>query len=221
MTGDVLVTLDVRRVRPAAVPALVAGGRRAVTDSRRDPRVRLAKLLATTGDRFVPRDLRPTRWALLTARTDGRATAPWAPHGEAATLQLRPLSGYGGWDGRRLLDAELAASWTGPVAVLTRATLRARHVRRFYAAVPAVARDIAAADGLRVAFGIGESPWLRQGTVSVWDSAAAVSAFLRGSAAHGSAVRRTPQVGWYAEELFARLAVVHGSGSIDGVSMAT
>lgn len=215
-----LVTLEVCRVRPRDVAGLVVAGRRAVRRHRADPGVRLAKLLATTGHRFVPRDVQPTRWALLTCRADGVPAPAWAPPDaiESATLHLRPVASRGRWDGIDPFPASAHVAVADRVAVLTRASLRARHVRRFYAAVPAIATEVAAA-GARWAFGFGEAPALQQGTFSLWDSAAAISAFRRDARGHASAMRRTAEIGWYAEELFARLSVVDAVGTIDGVQL--
>lgn len=212
-----LVTLEVCRVRPRDVAGLVVAGRRAVHRHRTDPGVRLAKLLATTGRRFVPRDVRLSRWALLTCRIDGAPAAPWTPPGaaESATLHLRPIASRGAWDGIEPFPAVTSGEASGPVAVLTRASLRARQARRFYAAVPAVAAEVGEA-GPRWAFGFGEAPLLRQGTFSVWDSAAAIGSFRRDARGHAGAMRRTAEIGWYAEELFARLSIVDATGTIDG-----
>jgi len=217
--SDSLVTLEVCRVRGRDVAGLVASGRRAVRRRRADPGVVLAKLLATTGPRFVPRDVRPTRWALLTCRTDGRAAQSWAPPTaiESATWQLRPVASRGRWAGVDPFPAVADDDGGGPVAVLTRASIRARHIRRFYAAVPPIAAEVAT--GMAFGFGFGEAPLLRQGTFSMWDSPAAVTAFRRDARAHATAMRDTARIGWYAEELFARFAVVDAIGSIDGRSL--
>lgn len=211
---DALVTLEVCRVRGRDVAGLVAAGRRTLRRRRADSGVVLAKLLATTGRRFVPRDVRPTRWALLTCRADGQRAESWSPAGavESATLHLRPLASRGRWDGVDPFPDLEAAGGAGPVAVLTRASLRPRDVRRFYAAVPAIAAEV----GADLAFGFGEAPLLRQGTFSMWGSAAALASFRRDAPAHAAAMRRTPEIGWYAEELFARFAIVDATGSIDG-----
>jgi hypothetical protein len=216
-----LVTLEVCRVRTRDIAALVVSGRRAVRARRRDPAVLLAKLLATTGRRFQPRDVRPARWALLTCRADGEPAGAWAPANaaEAGTLQLRPIASRGSWDGADPFPLCADAGAAGAVAVLTRASLRATQVRRFYADVPAIAAEIEAARP-RLAFGFGEAPVLRQGTFSMWDSADALTAFHRDARAHRAAMRATPQIGWYAEDLFTRFAVVGGHGSIDGVAFS-
>ena len=50
----------------------------------------------------------------------------------------------------------------------------------------------------------------------MWDSTRALLDFATRSAAHADVVRRTPGEGWYAEELFARFAVVGAEGTVDG-----
>ena len=86
----------------------------------------------------------------------------------------------------------------------------------FWRAVPPVSADLRAAAGLRLAVGIGEAPIGLQGTFSLWDSPAAVTEFAYRRPAHVEAVRRTAEVGWYAEELFARFAVLGVDGTLDG-----
>jgi hypothetical protein len=79
-----------------------------------------------------------------------------------------------------------------------------------------VSADLHTHPGLRAAVGIGEAPVGLQGTFSVWDDAGALREFAHRSAPHVAVVQRTTQVGWYAEELFARFAVVAVEGTIDG-----
>jgi hypothetical protein len=109
-----------------------------------------------------------------------------------------------------------SSSGGGPVAAITRARLAPRRMRRFYRAARPVAADLARADGLLLALGIGEAPVGLQGTVSLWRSAADLTAFAYGREAHADVVRRTPAEGWYAEELFARFAVLGVEGRYRG-----
>jgi hypothetical protein len=78
-----------------------------------------------------------------------------------------------------------------------------------------VSADLRGRAGLRLAVGIGEAPVGLQGTFSVWESSRALRAFAYG-AAHAEVVRRTATEGWYAEELFARFAVLSAAGTVDG-----
>jgi hypothetical protein len=150
-------------------------------------------------------------WADRSARLRGRG-------GEAYTMRLALLSGYGRWGGRDVLAdlrADRPVTTEGPVAVLTRATVRPSRWHRFRGARPPVSAELAAAVGLRAAVAIGEAPVGLQATFSVWDDAAAVVAFAR-SPHHRDVVRRTRDEHWYGEELFARFTPLSASGTWDG-----
>ena len=58
------------------------------------------------------------------------------------------------------------------------------------------------------------------GTFSVWDSADALEDFAYRSTEHVRAIRRTRELGWYAEQLFARFEVLEAEGSVGGVALA-
>jgi len=227
------VRLDVWRVRRRDVAAAVVAGRRDVARLRRDRAVTFAKLLGTASATFLPTGATPTRWALLACRTGGGHSDGIGDHYgtwwdkravERATLSLQPLSSRGQWDGVTPFATGGGRewpnkNWQGAVLALTRSTLRPKEMVAFYRAVPPIAAEVARAHGCRIAFGIGEAPLVRQGTISIWDSAADVTAFAHSAPAHVAAVERTPRQGWYAEELFARFAIVDAAGSIDGVSI--
>jgi hypothetical protein len=104
------------------------------------------------------------------------------------------------------------------VAAVTRARIAPRRLVTFWRAVPPVSADLRASDGLRLAVGIGEAPVGLQGTFSLWDSPAALTAFAYQRSPHVEAVRRTAELGWYAEELFARFAVLDVDGTLAGRS---
>jgi len=218
-----VVTLHVWGVRGRAVPAALL--RMAVDPPalRRTPGLRFAKLLGTGhGRTFTVRDADPRTWALL-AVWDGEpdddtavlrrwrrvATEEWS-------VRLRPLSARGTWSRREPFGRPPRQRWDGPVAAITRARLTPRTAVRFWRAVPAVSADLHAGPGLRFARGIGEAPIGLQGTFTVWDSAAALNGFAYGRAAHTAVVRRTAEEGWYAEELFARFAVLGSRGTVSG-----
>jgi hypothetical protein len=133
-------------------------------------------------------------------------------------MRLALLSGYGRWSGRDVLAdlrASRPATTEGPVAVLTRATVRPSRWHRFRGARPPVSAELAGAAGLRAAVAIGEAPVGLQATFSVWRDAAAMVAFAR-SPHHRDVVRRTRDEHWYGEELFARFVPLGATGTWDG-----
>jgi hypothetical protein len=240
-----LVTLDVWGVGRAGVPSAlraVALDRRGL---QRSAGLTFGKLLGTGDGRTLSvRDADLRHWAVLACWADERALAAYdrsdwvrrweervaaSPDGERLTVTMRPLASRGRWDGRapfgdpgrteptpQTPPTATDPPHSGPVAALTRATLRARTAAEFWRSVPAVTRRLRTADGLLLSLGIGERPVGRQGTFSLWRTAEALEAFAYGTSEHRDVVRRTPQVRWYREELFARLAVLRVTGSLGG-----
>jgi hypothetical protein len=217
-----LVTVHVWRLPGHAVPAALV--RMALDPSRlrRVPGLRFAKLLGTgTGRTFTLRDADPRTWALLSVwegapgepavvrRWRGLAAEEWS-------VLLRPLAARGRWSRREPFGRPSSRPWSGPVAALTRARLVPRKALTFWRAVPPVSADLHDGPGLRFALGVGEAPVGLQGTFSVWESAGALNDFAYGRPAHAEAIRRTAAEGWYAEELFARFAVLCSAGTVRG-----
>jgi len=193
---------------------------------RRTPGVRFAKLLGTgDGRTFTVRDADPLRWGLLATWASAAAADDFDRSAvirawecgatESCRLDLRPVASRGTWSGRTPFGDPVPVRSAGPVAALTRARLRATAAPGFWRAVPPVSADLRDRPGLRAAVGIGEAPIGLQGTFSLWDSGPALSEFAQ-SAAHAAVVARTEPERWYAEELFARFAVVGGRGTLDG-----
>jgi heme-degrading monooxygenase HmoA len=222
-----LVTLHVWGVPGRAVPAALLRMAADRAPLRRQPGLLFGKLLGTgSGRTFTLRDADPRRWAVLAAWADEEAAAafehsPLARRwrrlaGEEWTARLRPLASRGRWSGAEPFGRPSPQRWDGPVAAVTRARLAPRSALSFWRAVPPVSADLHAGAGLRFALGIGEAPVGLQGTFSVWESAAALNEFAYGRAAHTAVIRRTAEEGWYAEELFARFAVLSARGTVAG-----
>lgn len=222
------MTLHLWGVPARAVPAAVA---RMAVDRRllRTSGARFTKLLGTgDGRTFTARDADPRHWGLLATWDDPAAAAAFERSATARAwgrlqderlrVALRPIASRGRWAGRepfgapapRREDAE------GPVASITRARIRASRTLGFWRAVPPVSADLHAVAGLRLAVGIGEAPVGLQGTFSLWEGADALTAFAHQRAAHARVVAETARRGWYAEELFARFAVLDVEGTHAG-----
>ncbi|WP_433090294.1 monooxygenase [Dactylosporangium sp. CA-052675] len=169
-----------------------------------------AKLLGTgRGSEFGVGSADLTRWAALVAG-DAATVPPMRGATTSCTLTLEPIAARGTWSGRSPFTPVRAGKDDGPVAVLTRARLRPRLARTFWRSIEGIAVD--GAEGLHCAFGFGEAPVGFQGTMSVWRSAADVVRFAYRRPEHAAVVTRTAELGWYAEELFARFRVL----GIDG-----
>ena len=171
------------------------------------------------------------RWALLCFWEDeaayDRARLPrrWkgapgpegSPEGECWSVRLRPLSSRGTWSGHHLAASGEAPDPDAPIAFVTRATIRLRRLRAFYAAVPVVDADLLARPGRLRSLGMGEWPVAQQGTFSLWSSPAEARAFAYGGTDHKAVIRRTRAEDWYAEELFASFQTSGSEGTWNGV----
>ena len=222
-----LVTLHLWRVERSAVPGALLRMGRDRGPVRRTPGLRFAKLLGTgDGRTFTVRDADPRQWGLLATWTSADAARAFEQHSAVARawrrlavetwrVDLRPVASRGTWSGREPFGAPAPVRSSGPVAALTRARLRLTAAPSFWRAVPPVSADLRRTPGLRAAVGVGAAPLGLQGTFSLWDSGEAVRDFARASA-HATVVARTGLERWYAEELFARFAVVGSAGTLGG-----
>lgn len=228
--GAPVVTADVWRMPASAVPATLLAVARDRRRLRRIDGARFVKVLGTA-ERFDGRSADLTRWMILTAWTDADTARRASGNGPLAEWQrrsserwravLRPIAARGAWSRStpfEVVEDEpgLGGSWTGPVAAVTRARLAPSKAAQFWRAVPGAAGDLSGRDGLRFALAVGEAPIGVQGTFSLWRDGAALREYAYRRPAHRAVVKATREVGWYAEELFARFAVLETAGSIDG-----
>lgn len=225
-----VAVLTVVRYSPAraALGAWHMAGQRPLL--ARVPGLRFARLLGTgrgIGFSAVP-DLRT--WALFTVWDDEAAWERFAAESrvmrqyrargdEVYSILLAPLSAHGRWGGVEpfaLSGGPERADPAAPVVVLTRATIRPSRALRFWSRVAPVDATLRGHPDLLLTFGVGEAPYLKQATLSVWRSAAAMRAWAYGSEAHAETVRRTRDESWYSEELFARFRLLGTRGTWHG-----
>lgn len=215
------------RVPSARVPIALgnmAWGRLAL---RRQPGVTFAKLLGTgSGQTFTVTDADVHHWALLTvtatpeaatALSDSHLVRTWeAIAAECLQIELRTLSSRGEWSGRRPFPSATPQRWDGPVAAITRARIKPAAWPTFWSAVPPVAADLRQRPGVLLSLGIGEAPVGLQGTFSMWEHNKALTAFAQRGVPHRAVIAETARRDWYAEELFARFAVIRCQGTFAG-----
>ena len=133
---------------------------------------------------------------------------------EYLTLYMRPLRSMGRWNGINPFETDgKPRVENAPLAVITRATIRRKYLRSFWKHVPASQHPLKGKSGLIYAKGIGETPFVDMATFSLWTDEEAMKAYAYGTEAHQKVIRRTRELGWYKEELFARFQPYRVLGS--------
>jgi hypothetical protein len=192
---------------------------------RRSPTIHFWKLLGTgKGETFTPRDADPKRWGLLitideTALVEfekSKLISRWNNNSESQfAATLKTIAVHGKWSGKSPFKAEVAPiDWNGKVVAITRARIKWRKNFLFWRSVPPVTTSLKAAPGLIKAIGIGEAPIGLQGTFSIWEDPKTISYFAYRGEAHKAAIAATAREKWYAEEMFARFALIESRGEL-------
>lgn len=136
---------------------------------------------------------------------------------EQLTIFLTPTSVRGRWDRQEPFVAQDIAP-DGPVAALTRATIKLSSARRFWRQEPAISRAIGQDPNVLFKVGIGELPLVRQATFSVWPDTKSMANFARADGPHAHAIREVRDGKLFREDLYARFRVDALEGAWGGVT---
>ena len=66
--------------------------------------------------------------------------------------------------------------------------------------------------GFILSYGIGEVPWIKQATFSIWQNKASMKAFAYNMQQHADVIKKTRKEKWYKEELFVRFRILQVKG---------
>lgn len=124
--------------------------------------------------------------------------------GEFFSAKLRAYSCRGSWSGANI-EVTAEAPSAGPIMSLTRASIRPSRARQFWRMQPASELALQQSQGCLMATGVGEAPFLRQATLTVWSDAAAMDSYAR-SGAHLAAIQAAYGGGFFSESMFARFS---------------
>jgi len=122
---------------------------------------------------------------------------------------LEAYAGHGSWDGKTFIDnRKETVEPVGRIGVLTRASIRLSRLKEFWKAVPKVAQNMDKNKGFVYSVGIGEIPFIKQATFSIWESAEEMKAFAYKKRDHQKVIQKTRKEQWYTEEMFLRFRIL-------------
>ncbi len=133
------------------------------------------------------------------------------------TVYLNASSSRGEWSGVSPFEPDSGPT-EGPIAALTRATIRPSILAKFWGRVPDISTVIGEDPNVLFKIGIGEVPWLHQVTFSIWPDTTTMANFARVDGPHARAIKAVRDGNWFREELYARFRVLGDSGTWGGVS---
>lgn len=151
-----------------------------------------------------------TQTARIFNRYRARASEDW-------TVYLETTSARGVWSGNTPFAASRSEE-NGPLAALTRATVKPSRMMKFWDQAPNVNKLIDGDPNVVFKIGIGEVPLLHQVTFSIWPDTTKMAEFARHSGPHADAIRAVRDGNWFAEELYARFAILGDCGAWNGTS---
>lgn len=136
---------------------------------------------------------------------------------EIWTILLEPIEGHGKWDHQEPFGSlEKNTAYDGPIAILTRATIRLSKLNAFWKNVDGVANQMTDAKGFITSLGIGEMPYIKQATFSIWENKGLMKLFAYQMNEHTAVIKKTRNENWYSEELFVRFRPIKTYGTIKG-----
>lgn len=120
-----------------------------------------------------------------------------------------PIQSHGQWGGKEPFKVNKdAMPENSKIIVLTRAKIRLSMVRKFWSFVPKTSDALNDVKGRIFSIGVGELPLLFQATISVWESVDHMREYAYKNPFHLEVIKKTKELNWYEEELFARFRLV-------------
>ena len=118
------------------------------------------------------------------------------------------VKSHGLWSNQNPFEINTSASnKNSKIAVITRATIRKRHLLKFWNYVPESTKMLKRSEDLIYTKGIGEVPIIQMATFSIWNNFDAIKKFAYRDKHHQKAIQMTKKYNWYKEEMFSRFVI--------------
>ncbi len=189
---------------------LMGSGKNGTFD--KNPDLKQWALLGVLDAAFTPDYLKNNSHQDVLKKTYGIFIAGWIRLfcKQFHTYLLQPIESHGKWNGKEVFGTlPKTSDYAGEIAVMTRATIRLSKLGRFWEHVPEAAAEMVRAEGFIKSYGVGEWPWIKQATFSIWKTKEDMRNFAYKSQYHKEVIRKTHAENWYSEEMFVRFRVLN------------
>ncbi len=129
---------------------------------------------------------------------------------EFFSVMLQAYSSKGSWS-NQMIQVTQPPPTDGPIAGITRASIKFSKAPAFWSKAPPAQDSLEHAPGCLLAAGLGEAPYLRQATFTMWESPSAMDAYAR-SGAHLEAIQTAYQGQFFSESMFTRFIPINPQG---------
>jgi spheroidene monooxygenase len=130
------------------------------------------------------------------------------------SVKLKAYSIKGKWSGF-IPQITTEEPSSGPIVSITRASIKPLYCLPFWRKQPAAETSLEKSSGCIIAAGIGEAPFFRQATFTIWESQAAMDQYAR-QGAHQNAIRASMSGHYFSESMFSRYQPFDAFGSWKG-----
>ena len=121
---------------------------------------------------------------------------------EFFAVTLNAFSTRGSWANTQL-DITANAPVSGPIASLTRASIKPLKASAFWKNAQPAEVSINQSEGVLLSAGLGEAPYLRQATFTIWEDETALNAYAQ-QGAHLAAIKAAYGQQYFSESMFTR-----------------
>lgn len=192
---------------------------------RHTPGLRFSKILGSGQDGgfgLRPSTTRQGLFCLFDTRANAdhfllhsKVVAGYRAHAnEFFCAMLSPFSVKGTWSGQSM-NPGYDAPESGPIAALTRASIRPTKAIAFWRNSPPAEASLGQATGCLLAAGLGEAPFLRQATFTIWESVDHMNRYAR-TGAHMDAIHAARNGDHFSESMFVRFVLLTTQGTWKG-----
>ena len=128
---------------------------------------------------------------------------------------VQAYSSRGSWSGFSMSCTNTCPPINAPIASLTRASIKPSKARQFWAKAKPAEDAIELASGKILTAGIGEAPYFRQATFTIWNDIQSLEQYAQ-QGAHLTAIKAAYGQAYFSESMFTSFRVLKAQGTWQG-----